>query len=79
MAGLAATKDGPQITVLDAQGFKTIIGNVCAGGDYAMARAEFEILKRSADPGDTQFSDQQFSAASLQMVDKDGEVIWCAP
>jgi len=77
--GLGATKDGPQITIGDAQGFKTVIGNFGAGNVEPLGRVAFELMTLSAGTRDSRISKQNLTAASLMMVDKDGKVIWRAP
>ncbi len=76
--GLAATKDGPHIVVLDAQGFKTVIGNLGAWNISPLGRAASKVMTLLAGTRGSHISKQNLSAASLVMVDKDGEVIWRA-
>ncbi len=73
VAGLGATKDGPQILVEDPKGNKTVIGHLYAG---ALGYNEWKGLVGKPGSG---VSSQDFSAASLVMIDQDMNEIWRAP
>jgi hypothetical protein len=75
VAGLCATKDGPQIVVEDAEGNKTVIGNLYAGS------FGYKAWKDLADKRGSGVSKQELSAVSIVMVAAKGEkaVIWRAP
>ena len=77
IACLAALKDGPQILVQDAEGNKTVIGNLFAGSELGPMRIPYEALKNSFDKRDS----GQFSAMSIVMVARKGKnaFIWRAP